>query len=46
MRPCTCPPPRLPPRVQVCQYRCIVSYEGELFENFSLCILTVRRRPA
>ena len=33
--------PRLTPvhEVQVCSYRCIVSHESQLLEDFSLCIL-------
>lgn len=31
--------PRAVPAVQVCSYRCIVSYESQLFTDFSLCVL-------
>lgn len=33
------PPGPLPPAMQVCSYRCIVSHESPLLEAFSLCIL-------
>jgi VDE lipocalin domain len=30
------------PVVQVCSYQCIVTYESQLLEDFSLCILEVQ----